>query len=160
MKNLVVLEYVHMPGQGAFFKGVPANHLTTEQLAELAARGITKEFLLESDLYQPYKGPAIVPEALTQARALAVPFDMIKPTGEGGVIMPRDVRLGLNRMRTEAAMGPPADDLAGNMTAGAQDLIKTAGVDPAKITGTGTDGKITKPDVEAYVAKLSEESED
>lgn len=41
----------------------------------------------------------------------------------------------------------------------AKNLAQTAGVDLSKVVGSGKDGAITKPDVEAFIAALKETQE-
>lgn len=46
---------------------------------------------------------------------------------------------------------PPASGSTANATDAAKELAKENGIDLATITGTGKDGVITKPDVEAAI---------
>jgi pyruvate/2-oxoglutarate dehydrogenase complex dihydrolipoamide acyltransferase (E2) component len=58
---------------------------------------------------------------------------------------------------TQRPGGPPESQQAGenfDATKGAIELAEEKGVDLAAVTGTGDDGRITKPDVEAYLDSL------
>ena len=67
----------------------------------------------------------------------------------GGAIKPYDVPQPAVAEAPGEGEQPPAGSLS--MTPGAQRVIEEYGLDPAQITGTGEGGRITKPDVDAFL---------
>ena len=109
---------------------------------------------LETDkvvLEVPAPAAGVLKELRVQAGATVKSGDLIAVFEEGAAAAAKPAKPAAKEPAKEAAKAPAKD--AAKLGPAARRVVEEHGIDPSSVAGSGRDGRVTKGDVEAHVAK-------
>ncbi len=113
---------------------------------------IKESVRMESNLMEGREVPRAVPSARWKAKKEGIDLSLIKGTGPGELILPRDIE---RFKKTEKALKSPASGRKILVSSLAKKLAEREGLSLEKVQGTGIHGRIMMADVQRAIQRIT-----